>query len=88
MPFDEQEIKRQIAAYDEEIAGIRQYLESISNQLYMNDQERSDLGGPYMAQMAASINAREQQLRAQRDQVASRLPQLEFERRRLKAMLN
>jgi len=87
MYLDEQDIKKQIAVYDNEIAGINQYLEMISNQLYQNDQERSDLGGPYMMQMAAEIDARERQLRTQRDQVASRLPQLNFERNRLAAML-
>jgi len=87
MYLNEQEIKKQIAVYDNEIAGIDQYLQSISNQLYQNDQERSDLGGPYMMQMAAAIDARENQLRAQRDQIAARLPQLNFERDRLAAML-
>ena len=63
-------IKRQIKQYDEEIASINSFLESISNQLYQNDQERSYIGGPYSSQMAAEIDARERQLRSQSDQVA------------------
>ncbi|MCL2106234.1 MAG: hypothetical protein FWH26_04130 [Oscillospiraceae bacterium] len=84
----QQKIKNQIAEYDKEIDDVKQYLEYISESLYQNDQERSELGGPYREQMAESIDSRERQLRAERNQAASRLPQLNFERNRLMALLD
>jgi len=81
-------IKQQIAVYQKEIDDVNQAIGVMSNELYRLDQSRSDIGGPGAQAEHARISAQEQQTRNQRDQIASRLPQLNSELERLKAMLN
>ena len=83
-----EEIKKQIAVYEKEIDNIEQHLRMLSNDIYLNSQERSNIGGKYRDQMFADSVAREQQLKAERERVRARIPQLSFEMDRLKAMLN
>ncbi|MCL2135991.1 MAG: hypothetical protein FWH40_00465 [Coriobacteriia bacterium] len=82
------EIKQQIAVYQKEIDNVTQAIEIMENDLYRINQSRSEIGGPGAQAQHARISAQEQQVLNQRNQIASRLPQLSFELERLKAMLN
>jgi chromosome segregation ATPase len=91
MSINEQEresIQKRIKLYDNEIDSINQTLNMLTRQLESLDSERSFIGGPSARHMAANIAAQEQNVQAQRNQVAARLPQLHSERDRLRAMLD